>query len=75
MAIDASSRLAINVPTQAGQARARTAGKHMLRPANTSPEQRRAIRHALAAGATVSSMVQCHQVRLATIIAIHDCGR
>lgn len=42
--------------TQAGQARARAAGKHMGRPAKTTPEQQRAIRQALAAGATVSSM-------------------
>jgi putative DNA-invertase from lambdoid prophage Rac len=60
--------------TQAGQARARAAGKHMGCPAKTSPEQRRAIRHALAAGATVSSMALSHQVSRATIIGIRDSG-
>ena len=60
--------------TQAGQARARAAGKHMGRPAKTSPEQRRAIRHALATGATVSSMALSHQVSRATIIGIRDSG-
>ena len=42
--------------TQAGQARARAAGTHMGRPSKTTPDQQRAIRKALAAGATVSSM-------------------
>ncbi len=60
--------------TQAGQARARAAGKHMGRPSKTGPEQRRAIRQALAAGATVSSMARSHQVSRATIIAIRDGG-
>ena len=41
--------------TQAGQARARAAGTHMGRPSKTTPDQQRAIRAALAAGATVSS--------------------
>lgn len=58
--------------TQAGQARARAAGTHMGRPSKTSPEQRGAIRQALAAGATVSSMAASYQVSRATIIAIRD---
>ena len=58
--------------TQAGQARARAAGTHMGRPSKTSPEQQRAIRGALAAGATVSSMAASYQVSRATIIAIRD---
>ena len=56
--------------TQAGQARARAAGTHMGRPAKTTPDQQRAIREALAAGATVSSMAGSYQVSRATIIAI-----
>ena len=56
--------------TQAGQARARAAGTHMGRPAKTTPDQQRAIREALAAGATVSSMAASYQVSRATIIAI-----
>ncbi len=58
--------------TQAGQARARAAGKHMGRPAKTTPDQQHAIRKALAAGATVSSMAESYQVSRATIIAIRD---
>ncbi len=61
--------------TQAGQARARAAGKHMGRPAKTTPEQQRAIRQALAAGATVSSMALSHNVSRATIIGIRDSGQ
>jgi putative DNA-invertase from lambdoid prophage Rac len=56
--------------TQAGQARARAAGTHMGRPSKTTPDQQRAIREALAAGATVSSMAASYQVGRATIIAI-----
>ena len=56
--------------TQAGQARARAAGTHMGRPSKTTPDQQRAIREALAAGATVSSMAASYQVSRATIIAI-----
>ena len=56
--------------TQAGQARARAAGTHMGRPSKTTPDQQRAIRAALAAGATVSSMAASYQVSRATIIAI-----
>ena len=58
--------------TQAGQARARAAGTHMGRPAKTTPDQQRAIREALAAGATVSSMAAHYQVSRATIIAIRN---
>ena len=60
--------------TQAGQARARAAGTHMGRPAKTTPDQQRAIREALAAGATVSSMAASYQVSRATIIAIRGAG-
>ena len=56
--------------TQAGQARARAAGTHRGRPSKTTPDQQRAIRAALAAGATVSSMAGSYQVSRATIIAI-----
>ena len=56
--------------TQAGQARARAAGTHMGRPSKTTPDQQHAIRAALAAGATVSSMAGSYQVSRATIIAI-----
>jgi putative DNA-invertase from lambdoid prophage Rac len=60
--------------TQAGQARARAAGTHMGRPSKTTPDQQRAIRKALAAGATVSSMAASYQVSRATIIAIRGAG-
>ena len=60
--------------TQAGQARARAAGTHMGRPAKTTPDQQRAIREALAAGATVSSLAASYQVSRATIIAIRGAG-
>jgi putative DNA-invertase from lambdoid prophage Rac len=56
--------------TQAGQARARGAGKHMGRPSKTTPEQRHAIRMALMSGASVSSTALAYQVSRATIIAI-----
>ena len=58
--------------TQAGQARARAAGTHMGRPSKTTPDQQRAIRKALAAGATVSSMAASYQISRATIIAIRE---
>ena len=60
--------------TQAGQARARAAGTHMGRPSKTTPDQQRAIREALAAGATVSSVAASYQVSRATIIAIRGAG-
>ena len=60
--------------TQAGQARARAAGTHMGRPSKTTPDQQRAIRAALAAGATVSSMAASYRVSRATIIAIRGAG-
>lgn len=60
--------------TQAGQARARAAGTHMGRPSKTTPDEQRAIREALAAGATVSSMAASYRVSRATIIAIRDAG-
>jgi len=58
--------------TQAGQARARAAGKHMGRPAKTTASQRQTIRKALAAGATVTSMAEKFKVSRATIIGIRD---
>ena len=58
--------------TQAGQARARAAGTHMGRPSKTTPDQQRAIRKALAAGATVSSMAASYQISRATIIATRE---
>ena len=58
--------------TQAGQARARAAGTHMGRPSKTTPDQQRAIREALAAGATVSGMAASYKVSRATIIAIRE---
>ena len=58
--------------TQAGQARARAAGTHMGRPSKTTPDQQCAIREALAAGATVSSMAASYQISRATIIAIRE---
>ena len=60
--------------TQAGQARARAAGTHMGRPSKTTPDQQYAIREALAAGATVSSMAASDRVSRATIIAIRGAG-
>ena len=58
--------------TQAGQARARAAGTHMGRPAKTTPDQQHAIREALIAGATVSSMALRYKVSRATIVSIRD---
>ena len=58
--------------TQARQARARAAGTHMGRPAKTTEAQRRAIREALAKGATVTSMGKEFAVSRATIIGIRD---
>ena len=58
--------------TQAGQARARAEGKHMGRPAKTTPKQREAIRSALHQGATVTSMAEKFKVSRATIIGIRD---
>ena len=60
--------------TQAGQARARAAGTHMGRPSKTTLDQQRAIREALAAGATVSSMAASYQISRATVIAIRGAG-
>lgn len=61
--------------TQAGQARARAAGRHMGRPSKTTHEQKSAIRSSLAAGATVSSVAATYGVSRATIIAIRETGR
>lgn len=58
--------------TQAGQARARAEGKHMGRPAKTTPAQREAIRKALEAGATVTSVAAEYGVSRGTIISIRD---
>jgi putative DNA-invertase from lambdoid prophage Rac len=61
--------------TQAGQARARAAGTHMGRPSKTTSDQRREIRQALTAGATVSGMAESYKVSRATIIAIRNEAR
>lgn len=58
--------------TQAGQARARAEGKHMGRPAKTTPAQREAIRRALAQGATVTAQAKEHGISRATVIGIRD---
>jgi putative DNA-invertase from lambdoid prophage Rac len=58
--------------TQAGQARARAEGKHMGRPAKTTPSQREAIRRALAGGATVTRMAAEYGVSRATVIGIRE---
>jgi putative DNA-invertase from lambdoid prophage Rac len=58
--------------TQAGQARARAEGKHMGRPAKTTPAQQETIRKALEGGATVTSMAGQFKVSRATIIGIRD---
>ena len=58
--------------TQSGQARARAQGKHMGRPAKTTPAQREAIRKALGAGATVTSLAAEYLVSRGTIISIRD---
>jgi putative DNA-invertase from lambdoid prophage Rac len=58
--------------TQAGQARARAEGKHMGRPSKTTKEDRAAIRAALVAGDTVSSVAIRFQLSRATVINIRD---
>jgi putative DNA-invertase from lambdoid prophage Rac len=58
--------------TKAGQARARAEGKHMGRPAKTTPEQRDVIRDALGRGASVTSMAVKFKVSRATVISIRD---
>jgi len=58
--------------TQAGQARARSEGKHMGRPAKTTPDQREAIRKALDNGATVTGVAAEYGVSRGTIISIRD---
>lgn len=58
--------------TQAGQARARAAGTHMGRPSKTSPSEQAAIREALQAGASVTSMAKAYNVSRATIIGIRN---
>jgi putative DNA-invertase from lambdoid prophage Rac len=58
--------------TQAGQARARAAGTHMGRPSKTSPADREAIRKALQAGETVSSVALKYGISRATVISIRD---
>jgi putative DNA-invertase from lambdoid prophage Rac len=61
--------------TQAGQARARAEGKHMGRPAKTSPAQREAIRKALDNGATVTGVAAEYGVSRGTIISIRDAAQ
>jgi putative DNA-invertase from lambdoid prophage Rac len=56
--------------TQAGQARARAEGKHMGRPAKTTPKQQEEIRKSLLKGSTVTAMAKQFNVSRATIIGI-----
>jgi len=56
--------------TQAGQARARAAGKHMGRPPKTTEKQRAEIRKQLGSGATVSAVARQYGISRATVIAI-----
>jgi putative DNA-invertase from lambdoid prophage Rac len=59
--------------TQAGQARARAEGKHMGRPAKTTPEQRETIRRRLLEeGASVSQVARDFGISRASIISIRD---
>ena len=59
--------------TQAGQARARAEGKHMGRPAKTSPEQRETIkRRLLEEGASVSQVARDFGISRASVISIRD---
>ena len=58
--------------TQAGQARARAAGKHMGRPPKTSEEQRKAIRKTLEGGMSVSQVARDYGISRASVIAIRD---
>lgn len=59
--------------TQAGQARARAAGKHMGRPPKTTPEQRETIRRRLSQeGISVSQVAREYGISRASVILIRD---
>lgn len=58
--------------TQAGQARARAAGKHMGRPSKTTEKDREEIRRRLAEGESVSSVARAFGVSRGTVITIRD---
>jgi putative DNA-invertase from lambdoid prophage Rac len=58
--------------TQAGQARARSEGKHMGRPPKTTKEQRTAIRLRLEHGDTVSQLARDYGISRASVIAIRS---
>lgn len=63
--------------TQAGLARARAEGTKLGRPSKTTEGDRRAIRAALAEGATVSAQARLHRISRASVIAVRDavyCG-
>jgi putative DNA-invertase from lambdoid prophage Rac len=56
--------------TQAGQARARSEGKHMGRPSKTTPAQREVIYAELERGTTVSQVARDHGISRASVISI-----
>lgn len=61
--------------TQAGQARARAAGKHMGRPSKTTEKDREEIRRRLAEGESVSSVARDFGISRGTVITIRDAGQ
>lgn len=61
--------------TQAGQARARAAGKHMGRPSKTTEKDREEIRRRLAEGESVSSVARAFGISRGTVITIRDAGQ
>jgi putative DNA-invertase from lambdoid prophage Rac len=58
--------------TQAGQARARAAGKHMGRPSKTTEKDREEIRRRLGEGESVSSVARAFGISRGTVITIRD---
>lgn len=58
--------------TQAGQARARAAGKHMGRPSKTTEKDREEIRRRLTEGESVSSVARAFGISRGTVITIRD---
>lgn len=61
--------------TQAGQARARAAGKHMGRPSKTTEKDREEIRRRLAKGESVSLVARAFGISRGTVITIRDAGQ
>lgn len=61
--------------TQAGQARARAAGKHMGRPSKTTVKDREEIRRRLTEGESVSSVARAFGISRGTVITIRDVER